>query len=98
MECQEIIEFPVVPYNTETMQLESDPFHEYIKPTVVPEITEFCTQLTGITQQTVDGGIPLQEAIEKLAQWRQERGFTPENSVYVTCGQWDLRSCLKNEA
>jgi inhibitor of KinA sporulation pathway (predicted exonuclease) len=28
-------------------------------PTENPRLTEFCTQLTGISQQTVDDGMPL---------------------------------------
>ena len=47
--CQEIIEFPVIPIDLETMGPACEPFHFYIKPTVVPELTEFCTELTGIT-------------------------------------------------
>lgn len=97
MECQEIIEFPVVPFNTETMEFDGEPFHHYIKPRVVPEITQFCTELTGITQEQVNTGILLEEALEKLEEWKSERGYTPQNSIFVTCGAWDLKSCLKRE-
>ena len=98
LECQEIIEFPVVPIDTETLKPVCDPFHYYIKPTVCPEITEFCTELTGIEQGTVDKGITIEEALKRLYEWREEHGFTAENSTYVTCGAWDLKTCLRMEA
>jgi len=98
LECQEIIEFPVIVVNTETMQIEDDFFHEYIKPKVEIKITEFCTQLTGITQETVDQGIYIEEALAKLDTWINLKGFTIENSIFVTCGAWDLNTCFKNEA
>lgn len=46
---QEIIEWPTLLYNIETDALE-DTFHEYVKPVVVPQLTTFCTELTGIEQ------------------------------------------------
>ena len=50
LECQEIIEFPVVPVDAANLKiLEDKIFHTYVKPTVVAKITEFCTGLTGIT-------------------------------------------------
>lgn len=50
---QEIIEFPCVLYKLEPNAITFvSEFHEYVKPT--KPVTEFCTTLTGITQQTVD--------------------------------------------
>jgi 3'-5' exoribonuclease 1 len=47
----EIIEFPViVVHNGEVIGT----FHEYVKPTLNPTLSEFCTELTGITQEVVD--------------------------------------------
>lgn len=60
LECQEIIEFPVVPMNLKTKEIMYDKiFHYYVKPKVVPGITDFCTGLTGITQDMADNGIGL---------------------------------------
>lgn len=36
LECQEIIEFPVVAINMATKSVEIPPFHFYIKPSIVP--------------------------------------------------------------
>lgn len=99
LECQEVIEFPVVPIDIKNLKVMEDKiFHTYVKPTVVPNITEFCTKLTGITQGQVDAGIDLVETLKRLDKWRTENGFTYHNSTIVTCGKWDLNTCLKNEA
>jgi inhibitor of KinA sporulation pathway (predicted exonuclease) len=46
---REIIEFPIVMVNSSTLEIEKE-FKTFVKPTVNKEITEFCTNLTGITQ------------------------------------------------
>lgn len=47
---QEIIELSCVVVNTQTLQLEGS-FQRYCRPTVHPRLTDFCTGLTGISQQ-----------------------------------------------
>lgn len=50
---QEIIEFPciLVEFTADNRGFETKScFHSYVKPIVHPNLTEFCTQLTGITQ------------------------------------------------
>lgn len=46
---QEIIEFPVLKVDATTFDV-TDKFHEYVRPVYNPKLTDFCTQLTGITQ------------------------------------------------
>ena len=97
--CQEIIEFPIVPVDVKNMKIMQDSiYHSYIKPTVVPKITDFCTKLTGIKQETVDQGIKIEEALKQVDDWMTKNGFNGQNSTFVTCGRWDLNTCLKNEA
>lgn len=80
------------------MNLAAEPFHFYVKPTVVPQITEFCTELTGITQGKVDAGITIDKCLIALDDWMTDNGFNESNSTFVTCGAWDLHSCLRAEA
>ncbi|EIN06511.1 hypothetical protein PUNSTDRAFT_53952 [Punctularia strigosozonata HHB-11173 SS5] len=48
---QEIIEFPTLVYDLNTNRvLDEATFHEYVRPVVKPQLTEFCVSLTGITQ------------------------------------------------
>lgn len=44
-----LVEFPAVLLNTCTGEVESE-FHTYVQPQEHPTLSEFCTELTGITQ------------------------------------------------
>ncbi|XP_059181763.1 ERI1 exoribonuclease 2 [Centropristis striata] len=67
---QEIIEFPAVLLNTSTGKVESE-FHTYVQPQEHPILSEFCTELTGITQMQVEAGIPLQICLSRFSRWLQ---------------------------
>ncbi|TKS68544.1 ERI1 exoribonuclease 2 [Collichthys lucidus] len=67
---QEIIEFPAVLLNTSTGEVESE-FHTYVQPQEHPVLSEFCTELTGITQMQVEAGIPLQICLSRFSRWLQ---------------------------
>ncbi|XP_037546307.1 ERI1 exoribonuclease 2 [Nematolebias whitei] len=77
--AQEIIEFPAVFLNTSTGEVESE-FHTYVQPQEHPTLSEFCTELTGITQVQVETGIPLQICLSQFNRWLQrlqlEKGVT----------------------
>nr|DBA17725.1 TPA: hypothetical protein GDO54_016054 [Pyxicephalus adspersus] len=60
---QEIIEFPILKLNGRTMEIEST-FHTYVQPVVHPQLTPFCTELTGIIQEMVDGQPTLSQVLE----------------------------------
>ena len=47
---QEIIEFPVVLIDAQTGNQIGEEFHFYLRPKFHPELSSFCTELTGITQ------------------------------------------------
>eukprot|EP01017_Pseudomicrothorax_dubius_P022755 TRINITY_DN2457_c0_g2_i2.p1 TRINITY_DN2457_c0_g2~~TRINITY_DN2457_c0_g2_i2.p1 ORF type:complete len:463 (-),score=123.38 TRINITY_DN2457_c0_g2_i2:110-1498(-) len=95
--CQEIIEFPVVVVDVETATI-TKTFHTYIKPEVHPVLTQFCKELTGITQDQVDAGISIKEALNQLEGFLVKEGIIDKRFTFVTCGDWDLRTCLKGEA
>lgn len=95
---QEIIEFPVVPVEAITGDILSKKiFHTYVKPEH-HEITGFCTELTGISKETVEKGVSISKALEMFEEYLKENNFDDEDFVIVTCGDWDLRTCLKKEA
>jgi ERI1 exoribonuclease 3 len=94
--CQEIIEFPVGVVNPNSYCIENT-FHHYVRPEVVPTLTDFCTQLTGITQGQVSDALTLSEVLDKFDIWVNEN-YSSANWVFVTCGDWDLRTCLPREA
>jgi len=73
LNVQEIIEFPVVIVDVENRKILDDKFHYYIKPEVHPQLYPFCIELTGITQDKVDNGIPLKDALDKLEVFLREK-------------------------
>jgi len=98
-EPQEIIEFPTVALNARTLRTDDvPPFHAYVRPTVHPRLSAFCTRLTGITQATVDAAQPLDAVLEQHKAW-MDTHFHSRNARYVfaTCGWWDLQKCLPRE-
>lgn len=67
---QEIIEWPAIIIDMQTSNiLIQKQFHYYIKPVIHPELTPFCTKLTGITQLMVDNGHTIQFVSQKWNEW-----------------------------
>ncbi|KAJ3166010.1 hypothetical protein HK101_012013 [Irineochytrium annulatum] len=91
----EIIEFPTVLIDT---TLPGFPvvaeFREYVKPVKNRVLTEFCTGLTGITQDQVDAADPFPQVLQRYSQFVTDHGLTTENCLVVTCGDWDLKTML----
>ena len=96
LKVQEIIEFPVVIISIKEKKI-VDVFHHYVKPQVIPKLTEFCTEFTGITQEMVDKGMPLADTLKEFDEFLTKKIPIGE-SVVVTCGDWDIKTCIKKEA
>ena len=65
----EIIEFPAVLLDTESGRILEE-FHSYVLPTEQPRLSAFCQELTGISQDTVDGsGVPLGTCLMLFNRW-----------------------------
>ncbi|XP_073936429.1 ERI1 exoribonuclease 3 isoform X13 [Castor canadensis] len=79
------------------MEIEST-FHMYVQPVVHPQLTPFCTELTGIIQAMVDGQPSLQQVLERVDEWMAKEGLLDPNvkSIFVTCGDWDLKVMTQN--
>ncbi|XP_023327486.1 ERI1 exoribonuclease 2 isoform X2 [Eurytemora carolleeae] len=101
----EIIEFPVLLVDLVTGETVSE-FHEYVMPTEHPRLTSFCTQLTGINQETVESGIPLGTCLLLFNSWIKEMtekynlsSDSSTGNLYTCCtwSDWDLNLCLENE-
>ncbi|NXA24157.1 ERI2 exoribonuclease, partial [Ibidorhyncha struthersii] len=106
------VEFPAVLLNTSTGEIESE-FHTYVQPQEHPILSEFCTELTGITQNQVDEGVPLNICLSQFLKWIQKiqkekkiifSSDTPSHSTteakpctFVTWTDWDLGVCLQYE-
>jgi ERI1 exoribonuclease 3 len=99
----EIIEFPSVLCRVEqgatgkpTLVI-VDELQQYVRPVIVPELSDFCTELTGIRQEQVSTARPFPEAYQTHYQWLTSH-IKPGDTVHiVTCGAWDLNTMLPQE-
>ena len=111
---QEIIEFPALLVDAKTLETVSE-FHHYVQPTVHTQLTGFCTELTGITQERIDGQPDLPAVLKLFNKWLHQHGLLENCESYdayqtsangqatpsfimVTCGDWDLMTCLPAQA
>lgn len=96
---REIIEFPSllfkIDYKNNIQPIAE--FHKYVKPTINPILSNFCTELTGITQKTVDDADVFEKVYQQHYEWIQSHVPTKDKLIFVTCGKWDLRDMLPLE-
>ncbi|XP_037774123.1 ERI1 exoribonuclease 3-like [Penaeus monodon] len=93
---QEIIEFPVLKINASSFETELI-FHEFIKPFHNPKLTDFCIRLTTISQAEVDNGKPFRTVMHLFDTWIKEEVGLDKNFLFVTCGDWDLKTMLPSQ-
>ncbi|XP_073681137.1 3'-5' exoribonuclease 1-like [Garra rufa] len=93
----EIIEFPMVLIDTHTLEI-VDSFQEYVKPVVNPQLSEFCVQLTGITQKMVDEAKPFHPVLKRAVSWLQKKELgTKYKYTFLTDGSWDMGKFLHTQ-
>jgi ERI1 exoribonuclease 3 len=85
----EIIEFPTVIVDTTTRKI-VDQFQTFVLPTRDPILSDFCKNLTTITQEQVNEGVSLERALEMHGQFMERYN----DSMFATCGDWDLKTML----
>ena len=86
----EIIEFPGVLVDGRTgKQLSS--FREYVRPTIQPVLSDFCTALTGISQETVDKASTFPVVLNNFQNWMDGQGLgATATFALVTDGPFDV--------
>ncbi|KAK2500626.1 hypothetical protein MC885_009263 [Smutsia gigantea] len=90
----EIIEFPVVLLNTHSLEIE-DTFQQYVRPEINTQLSDFCINLTGITQDQVDKADTFPLVLKKVIDWMKlkELGTKYKYSI-LTDGSWDMSKFL----
>lgn len=99
---QEIIEFPVVLFNLQTGATEGE-FHRYVRPVEIPILSDYCKNLTGISQSEVNSATTLQEVLKEFNVWikktiKEKDLIMPKtnssnmdgNCCLVTWTNWDI--------
>ena len=86
----EIIEIAAFMYeNTGTERRKLASFHTYVKPVKHPQLTQYCTNLTKITQDKVDNAPEFAEAVTKFKQWIRDNDNISESFWLVSWGHYD---------
>ncbi|EOD26859.1 hypothetical protein EMIHUDRAFT_430115 [Emiliania huxleyi CCMP1516] len=93
----EIIEFPCVLVDAHTLATLGE-FRSLVKPVGRP-VGAFCTELTSITQEMVEGAPTLPAVLKQFSAWLPSvLGTDDVSSVLpVTCGEPDLSAMLPRE-
>lgn len=106
----EIIEFSLVLFDIAKNSVIAE-FQQYVQPTERPVLSEFCTELTGITQNQVAQGVTIIQCLDLFKPWFMSTvqrfnivvssdPFSRTNlkkGVFVTWSNWDLGVCLPRE-
>eukprot|EP00927_Polykrikos_kofoidii_P052654 TRINITY_DN46562_c0_g1_i1.p1 TRINITY_DN46562_c0_g1~~TRINITY_DN46562_c0_g1_i1.p1 ORF type:complete len:276 (+),score=40.40 TRINITY_DN46562_c0_g1_i1:59-886(+) len=96
---QEIIEFPLVLVDARRRVI-VDEFRSYVRPTHHPQLSEFCTGLTGIQQEQVDNAPEFEDVFLQACRWLEHHGLcgrSDSGGLIVTCGDWDLDKMLPRQ-
>ncbi|XP_058794721.1 ERI1 exoribonuclease 3 [Phymastichus coffea] len=95
---QEIIEFPCLVLSCDDWEVK-DVFHRYVKPKVHVELSTFCSELTGITTDTLEDEQHFPQVFLDFCEWIKSGHYFDEKdeSAFVTCGDWDLKVMLPNQ-
>lgn len=86
----EIIEIGAVAYDGDLNYLES--FSSFVAPVRNPLLTDFCKELTTITQADVDGAEPFYQAASELALWAAGLGI----SWWGSWGDYDRKQLTQD--
>ena len=76
-----------------------------VQPIHHPILSDFCTKLTGITQDVVSSADTFDEVFSQFRVWiENEQGLvgseedsTKTKLAFLTCGDWDLRHMLPEQ-
>ena len=68
-------------------------YSEFIKPKINPVLTEFCKQLTTITQKDVDNARTFPEVIDYIKNWA---GIDSEEYLLCSWGYYDRKQLVKD--
>jgi len=76
--------------NAETFEIESK-FHEFVRPSKYPMISELCTSLSGITQEDINNADSFKVVLQRFDEWfMEEVRPTKQKHLFITCGDWDM--------
>jgi ERI1 exoribonuclease 3 len=96
---REIIEFPSILYSIDFKNniTKISEFQMFVKPVINPILSEFCTKLTGITQDNVSNANTISYVYNEHYKWLQTHVPDLNKCLIITCGNWDINTMLQIE-
>ncbi|KAK9723008.1 hypothetical protein K7432_002258 [Basidiobolus ranarum] len=92
----EIIEFPMILLDSNFQIV--DIFHRYVRPVKQPILSEYCINLTGITQDIVDRSDPFDVVILDFERWMNHYSlFKAKKCLFITDGPYDIRDFIEKQ-
>jgi len=61
-------------------------------------LSDFCTELTGITQDIVEKAETIEAVYWHFLHFLADNNLSCENTVFCTCGDWDLKTMWPKQA
>ncbi|CAP23178.1 Protein CBG02000 [Caenorhabditis briggsae] len=87
----EIIQFSVCVLNTRDKIIREDvSFNKYVRPVINPKLTDFCAELTGIDQDTIDNARTFPEVYNQFCAWLKEHDFQEKRFAIVCDSRQDM--------
>lgn len=106
-----LTEFPAVLLNIVTGQIE-DEFHQFVRPTKRPKLSDYCRQLTGISQKRIGLAKKFPVVFREFSLWLDEivarkqlvfytkdnsKRAVGQNAICCSWSSWDLRHYFQLE-
>ena len=101
----EIIEFPAILIESSTGKTISE-FRTFVHTIKTGKVSKFINKLTNITDDDLKTGVVWSNqnrqgyppgALELFEEWCNKNGITSENTMMITCGDWDLKTMLPRQ-
>ncbi|UMM39831.1 hypothetical protein L5515_016717 [Caenorhabditis briggsae] len=87
----EIIQFSVAVLNTREKIIREDvSFNKYVRPVINPQLTDFCAELTGINQDTIDKADTFPEVYDQFTAWLNEHNIQEKRFAFVCDSRQDM--------
>ena|SRR5439155_14851721 len=87
----EIIEIGAAMQSSRTFEIDSE-FQSFVRPVRHPQLTEFCSELTGIKQGQVADAPPLPLALEAMKKWM----YAFDDSLFCSWGDYDRNQFIQD--
>ncbi|XP_039261560.2 ERI1 exoribonuclease 2-like [Styela clava] len=91
----EIIEFPAVILDVESGKLVAE-FQQYVRPTENPVLSDFCTELTGITKEQVQSSQTIHHCLRDFDRWMKESLKKFESCEFYDHANFKHRTSVQN--